>query len=48
MGTFAAAVVLRARPLVGLAVALLVLAGAGFVLTPMLAVLRTYEREPDR
>jgi hypothetical protein len=34
-------------PLAGLGVALLVLSGLAFVLTPMLTVMRSYEREPD-
>jgi hypothetical protein len=46
--SFAAALVLNARPLLVLGVGLLVGAGAGFVLTPLFAVLRTNERDPDR
>jgi DnaJ domain len=44
----AAAMVVGGRLLAGLGVVLLVGAGAGFVLTPMLTVLRTYERDPER
>lgn len=48
LAVLALGVVLGGRPLLALGVALVVAAGAGFVLTPMLAVLRTYEREPGR
>jgi curved DNA-binding protein CbpA len=48
LGSFAGALVLNARPLLVLGVALLLGAGAGFLLTPLFAVLRTYERDPDR
>jgi curved DNA-binding protein CbpA len=48
LGSFAAALVLNARPLLILGVGLLVGAGIGFVLTPLFAVLRTNDRDPDR
>jgi hypothetical protein len=48
LATFAAALVLGGRVLLGLALVLLVGAGMGFILTPLLAVLRTYERDPER
>jgi hypothetical protein len=45
---FAGALVLGGRFLLAAGVLLLMGAGVGFVLTPMLAVLRTYERDPER
>jgi hypothetical protein len=48
VGAFAAALVLGGRLLLGLGVVLMIGAGMGFVLTPVLAVLRTYERDPER
>jgi hypothetical protein len=48
LATFAAALVLGGRALLVLGVLLLMGAGVGFILTPMLAVLRTYERDPER
>jgi hypothetical protein len=48
LGVLSAAVVLGGRPLLVIGILLLVGAGAGFILTPMLAVLRTYERDPER
>jgi curved DNA-binding protein CbpA len=47
VAALAAATVLG-RVLVGVGLILLVGAGVGFVLTPLLAVLRTYERDPER
>ncbi len=35
-------------PLAGIGVVLLILSGLSFVVTPMLAVMRSYEREPER
>jgi curved DNA-binding protein CbpA len=48
LAAFAAAMVLGGRLLLGAGLVLLVAAGLGFVLTPLLAVLRTYERDPER
>jgi hypothetical protein len=48
VAAFAATLVLGGRVLPALGLVLLVGAGVGFILTPMLAVLRTYERDPER
>jgi hypothetical protein len=48
LAAFAGALVLGGRFLLGVALVFLVAAGMGFILTPMLAVLRTYERDPER
>ena len=48
LASFAAVLVLGGRLLLALAVTLLIGAGLGFILTPLLAVLRTYERDPER
>jgi hypothetical protein len=48
VAAFAGALVLGGRLLLGLGVILLAAAAAGFVLIPMLEVLRTYERDPER
>ena len=48
LATMCVGLVVSLPPLLGLGIALLVCSGLSFVLIPMLAVMRGYERDPDR